>query len=67
MSIIGSGVGRDSDALNRLIDIVRLEGAESIGVHSSSFRLTVLLLEADVDRVTRAAHKAFVGTTVASS
>jgi aspartokinase len=59
-AIVGAGIGKDARALSQFVALLGANAAQPIGLHSSSFRLTVLVPENDVDRITRAAHTEFV-------
>ena len=60
VSAIGTGINADFGNLRRVLDAVARLGARPIGVSTSSFRISLLMEEAQVDAAARTLHQALI-------
>jgi aspartate kinase len=60
VSAIGSGINADFGNLRRVLDAISRLGARPIGVSTSSFRISLLLEEPQVEPAVRSLHEALI-------
>jgi aspartate kinase len=63
VSAVGAGINASHENVRRAIDALAALGAAPVGITTSSFRISLLMEEAVVEKAARALHQALVAAT----